>query len=116
MDAMRHAGGHAAGDRCFGAHDCRHQQRHVHRWAWRIPFLASVVLVFYGVWLRASVDETPQFSILKAKHEIARAPIMEVLRVHWRRVLLGGSIKFGPDGVGALMFVFMLTYLNQGAL
>jgi MFS family permease len=82
-------------------------------WAWRIPFLASVVLIFYGVWLRARVDETPQFSMLKAKDEIARAPIMEVLRVHWRRVLMGCSIKFGPDAVGALMFVFTLTYLNQ---
>ena len=81
--------------------------------AWRIPFLASVVLIFYGVWLRARVDETPQFSMLKSKHEIARAPIMEVLRSHWRRVLMGCSIKFGPNAVGALMFVFTLTYLNQ---
>src|SRR6516162_1617641 len=51
--------------------------------------------------------------MLKSKHEIARAPIMEVLRSHWRRVLMGCSIKFGPDAVGALMFVFTLTYLTQ---
>jgi len=65
------------------------------------------------VWLRARVPETPQFSILKAKDDIARAPVMEVLGSHWRRVLMGCSIKFGPDAVGAMMFVFTLTYLTQ---
>jgi MFS family permease len=82
-------------------------------WAWRIPFLISVVLIGYGIWLRWRVAETPQFTELKEKHETARAPVSEVLRVHWRRVLMGCSIKFGPDAVGALMFVFILTYLTQ---
>lgn len=82
-------------------------------WAWRIPFLISLVLVVYGVWLRQRVDETPQFRELKAKDETARAPVGEVLRNHWGRVLLGCSIKFGPDAVGALMFTFTLTYLTQ---
>jgi MFS family permease len=82
-------------------------------WAWRIPFLVSVVLILYGVWLRARVPETPQFSMLKAKDDIARTPVMEVLGSHWRRVLMGCSIKFGPDAVGAMMFVFTLTYLTQ---
>lgn len=82
-------------------------------WAWRIPFLLSVVLILYGVWLRLRVGETPQFNVLKAKDEVAKAPVSEVLRNHWRRVLMGCSIKFGPDAVGALMFVFILTYLTQ---
>jgi MFS family permease len=82
-------------------------------WAWRIPFLVSVALILYGVWLRARVAETPQFSELKAKDEIAKAPVSEVLANHWRRVLMGCTIKFGPDAVGALMFVFILTYLTQ---
>jgi MFS family permease len=82
-------------------------------WAWRVPFLASLVLIAYGVWLRARVAETPQFTALKATHEIARAPVTDVFRSHWRRVLMGCFIKFGPDAVGALMFVFTLTYLTQ---
>ncbi len=82
-------------------------------WAWRIPFLISVVLIGYGIWLRRRVAETPQFAELKEKKEIARAPVSEVLGKHWRRVLMGCSIKFGPDAVGALMFVFVLTYMTQ---
>lgn len=82
-------------------------------WAWRIPFLVSIVLVAYGIWLRRRVAETPQFTELKAKDKTAKAPVSEVLGSHWRRVLIGCSIKFGPDAVGALMFVFTLTYLTQ---
>jgi MFS family permease len=85
-------------------------------WAWRVPFLASMVLIAYGVWLRARVAETPQFRMLKEKEEIAKAPVTEVLRSHWRRVLMGCVLKFGPDAVGALMFVFTLTYMTQVAM
>src|SRR6478735_11873204 len=30
-------------------------------WSWRVPLLASVVLVAFGLWLRLGVSETPQF-------------------------------------------------------
>ena len=83
-------------------------------WAWRIPFLISLVLVVYGVWLRQRVDETPQFRELKAKDETARAPAGEAPEIPLGgREFLGCSIKFGPDAVGALMFTFTLTYLTQ---
>jgi MFS family permease len=82
-------------------------------WAWRIPFLISLVIIAYAVWLRRRVDETPQFREIKAKDQTARAPVREVLRNHWGRVLMGCGIKFGPDAVGALMFTFTLTYLTQ---
>jgi MFS family permease len=82
-------------------------------WAWRIPFLLSVVLIGYGIWLRRRVNETPQFTELREKKETARAPVSEVLGRHWRRVLMGCSIKFGPDAVGALMFTFVVAYMTQ---
>jgi MFS family permease len=82
-------------------------------WAWRIPFLVSVVLMGFGLWLRRHVEETPQFRALEAKNEKTSAPISEVLRSHWPRVLLGCSIKFGPDAFYNLMVTFSLTYLTQ---
>lgn len=82
-------------------------------WAWRIPFLASIVLMGFGLWLRRAVDETPQFRELAASNERSRAPIREVLRTHWQRVVLGCSIKFGPDAFYNLVVTFSLTYLTQ---
>lgn len=30
-------------------------------WGWRVPFIASVFLVFFGLWIRKGIDETPDF-------------------------------------------------------
>ena len=48
-------------------------------WGWRIPFLASAVLIAFGLWLRTGVDETPQFEQLRVQHALARAPMRDVL-------------------------------------
>ena len=82
-------------------------------WAWRIPFLISVALMGFGLWLRRRVDETPQFRALEAANQRARAPIGEVLRTHWSRALIGCTIKFGPDAFYNLVVTFSLTYLTQ---
>ena len=55
------------------------------RWGWRLPLLASVVLVVFGLWLRLGVPETPQFRAARAGRSASRAPLGEVLRQHWRR-------------------------------
>lgn len=82
-------------------------------WAWRIPFLISVVLMGFGLWLRRGVPETPQFRALEAKNERAKAPVSEVLRRFWPRVLVACSIKFGPDAFYNLIVTFSLTYMTQ---
>lgn len=82
-------------------------------WAWRIPFLISVVLMGFGLWLRRRVDETPEFRALEATRQTTRAPIREVLRNHWPRIAIGCSIKFGPDAFYNLIVTFSLTYLTQ---
>lgn len=82
-------------------------------WGWRIPFLISVALMGFGLWLRRSVTETPQFRALEANKEIAKAPVSEVLKRHWPRVLVGCAIKFGPDAYYNLVVTFSLTYMTQ---
>jgi MFS family permease len=60
-------------------------------WGWRIPFWAAGVLALAGLWLRRSVEETPQFRALTAAGRRAEAPLAEVVRVHWRLLLLTGG-------------------------
>src|SRR6266581_4133472 len=45
-------------------------------WAWRIPFLASLVLVAIGLWVRLKVMETPLFAQLEEKRAVARIPVV----------------------------------------
>lgn len=81
-------------------------------WGWRIPFLASAVLVAFGLWLRHGVDETPVFLELERKKAIARTPISDVFANHWRRLLIAGGSRVGSDVLYALVVVFTLTYVT----
>jgi MFS family permease len=81
-------------------------------WGWRIPFLLSAVLVAFGLWVRTGVDETPLFVSLRKRNEVATAPIGEVMRHHWRRLLIAGGARIGPDVQYSLLVVFTLTYLT----
>ena len=81
-------------------------------WAWRIPFLASIVLVGFGLWIRRGVDETPMFKHLDESGAKAKTPIGDVLRQYWRRLLIAGGVRVGSDVLYALIVVFSLTYVT----
>lgn len=81
-------------------------------WGWRLPFFASVVLVGFGLWIRIGVQETPLFRQLEREKAQARAPVGEVVREHWRKLLLGGGARIGPDVLYSLAAVFALSYLS----
>ena len=81
-------------------------------WGWRLPFIGSVVLVLFGLWVRSGIEESPMFKQLEARHEKAEAPVGEVLRFHWRRLLIAGGSRVGADVHYGLTVVFTLTYIT----
>ena len=78
-------------------------------YGWRLPLLASVALVGFGLWLRVGVSETPQFTQLQ---ERVRSPLGEVVRHHWRQLIIAGGVRMGPDVLYSLLAVFLLSYLT----
>jgi MFS family permease len=79
-------------------------------WGWRIPFLASAVLVGVGLWVRLSIAETPSFKKVQSAGTRSALPFLGCLRDQWRQVLLGGGIMaivFGAFYTGAS---FMVAY------
>jgi metabolite-proton symporter len=82
-------------------------------WGWRLPFLASTLLVIFGFWIRWNVEESPHFNQLKASHATTKAPVAEVLTSYWRNLLIAGSVRIGSDVVYGLIAVFTLTYVTQ---
>uniref|UniRef100_UPI000D35274F MFS transporter n=1 Tax=unclassified Variovorax TaxID=663243 RepID=UPI000D35274F len=77
-------------------------------WGWRVPFLASIVLVGIGYLIRRSVAESPVFQTLEKSARTAEAPLMETLRHHWRQVLLAIGVRAGE---GVIWYVFSLLLL-----
>lgn len=62
-------------------------------WGWRVPFWAAGVLAVVGLWLRSSLTESPRFLEID---DHARVPLAEVVRNHWRLLLLtGGGLAIG---------------------
>lgn len=82
-------------------------------WGWRIPFVSSVALVVFGLWLRRGVDETPAFKEMAAHNAQAKTPLKEVFVSHWRRLLVAGGVRIGSDVLYALVVVFTLTYVTS---
>lgn len=72
-------------------------------WGWRLPFLASALLVAVGLWVRLKLTETPAFAAMTAHSPPPAVPIAELLRDHWRATL-GGTL-----GVIACFALFYLS-------
>lgn len=87
-------------------------------WGWRVPFLLSAVLVAVGMWIRLAVDESPLFKqALAAQRErqaerttAERLPLVEVLRNHWREVLVAMGARMAENISYYVMTTFVLTY------
>ena len=54
---------------------------------WRIPFWLSAVVVVVTYFIRRTLHETPTFQEAKANNQIARLPVGDLLKNHWRDVL-----------------------------
>ncbi|WP_043629492.1 MFS transporter [Nonomuraea candida] len=70
-------------------------------WGWRLPFVASLLLVIVGLYVRLKISETPVFQQAMDQRRIARVPFAGLMRHQWRRVLLGA---------GAMTIAYTLFY------
>jgi MFS family permease len=77
-------------------------------WGWRIPFLASAVLVILGLWIRLKIAETPAFA--KAEAPPVAVPIAEVFRRHPLLLLSASAGAACCFAIFYLSTAFALSY------
>jgi metabolite-proton symporter len=82
-------------------------------YGWRIPFFLSLLLVGVGMYIRLGVVETPTFRKLQEKNEIAKAPMLEVIKRHPREILLSALARVGENASFYIFTTFVLTYGTQ---
>jgi MFS transporter, MHS family, shikimate and dehydroshikimate transport protein len=85
-------------------------------WAWRVPFLASIVLVAVGLIIRARVPESPVFTDVKDAGDIVKSPIIEVVKTDWRNILRGIGLRIAETAGYAVSITYMISYLKSAGV
>lgn len=79
-------------------------------WGWRVPFLASSVLVLVGLFVRLKIHETPVFQATLDKHEQVKVPMLTVFKDHGKMLFLGTCIALATFVLFYLVTVFALSW------
>jgi len=79
-------------------------------WGWRIPFVASALLVIVGLYVRLSLEETPAFKAAIETDKRVRVPMLTVLTQHTRVLILGAFLAIAAFAVFYLTTVFSLGW------
>jgi MFS family permease len=83
-------------------------------WGWRLPFLASAILIAVGVYVRFRVLETPVFKqAVEQRHKRDANPAMAALRLNTRNFFVVLGARMAENGLGYLFPVFGLTYVTK---
>jgi len=84
-------------------------------WGWRVAFWLSAIVVLIGYWIRSSVDDAPIFKEAQARQALIQSEqlgVVEVLRHHWRSVLVGIGARFAENILYYTVVTFSITYLK----
>jgi MHS family proline/betaine transporter-like MFS transporter len=76
-------------------------------WAWRIPFIIGIVICVFGYYLRAKLDETPEFESASKKEQVSKTPLLDLIKKHPKDLF----VTFGFTVHWTASFYLLLTYM-----
>ena len=81
-------------------------------WGWRVPLVASIVLLAFAAWVRSQVSETPEFVATERRHEPGSGPLQVLRRYPGTLVLL--FLGYGaPAGIYPMVTAFGVAYMTS---
>jgi MFS family permease len=79
-------------------------------YGWRIPFLASVLLLAVGLYIRVRIDETPVFTAEIARRGAAQAPILEALKQQPREIVFASGVPVMVFAFYYIVIGYLISY------
>lgn len=79
-------------------------------WGWRLPFIASIILVGVGLWIRKGLAETPAFREAREQGTTSELPVKDTFRDHWRSVLVAVGAKVVETAPFYIFATFVVSY------
>ena len=85
-------------------------------WGWRIPFLASVVVMVFAIWLRLNLKESPVFEKVNDSKQSAPVAVSSGSMFQSKSFWLATGLRFGQAGNSGLIQTLLAGYLVQTLL
>ncbi len=82
-------------------------------YGWRIPFIASSLLVVVGFYIRTKISETPSFESSKKAHEEVKIPFLTLVKSYKNQLIFGTLAAVTTFLVFYLMTVFTLSWATS---
>src|SRR3954452_13187236 len=82
-------------------------------WWWRIPFVASLLLVLIGTWARSGIPESQIFEEQKKAEKLSQSPIMDTIKYHWATVLKLTCCKIGENAFYYIITAYIVTFATS---
>lgn len=82
-------------------------------WGWRLPFLASALLVILGLWVRLTLTETPAFVEAQEQAPPPKVPVGELFRDHLGPTLAGTTATVACFALFYVSTVFVIGYATK---
>ncbi|MAV73352.1 MAG: MFS transporter [Halieaceae bacterium MED-G27] len=87
-------------------------------WGWRLPFIASVVLIGISMYVQLKIEDTDAFKSLSAaqaetdapKVEVKRSPVIEAIRKYPRRIMLAAGAFLSVQVTFYILVAFVIAY------
>lgn len=85
----------------------------LHAWGWRIPFIASILLIVVGLWVRMSISETPEFQKAIEREERVKIPMFDVFVKYPRALILGTFAGMTTFVLFYIFTAYLLSYATK---
>jgi MHS family proline/betaine transporter-like MFS transporter len=82
-------------------------------WGWRIPFLLAAPMGIDGLFIRYRLEETPEFTELRASGTVARNPLWESIRDHWPAILRTAGYSLFQNAALYVLLTYVPTFQSE---
>lgn len=82
-------------------------------WGWRLPFLASSILVVVGLIIRLTISESPAFAAARQQQELVKVPLIEAFKRHPKEIFLIAGTYLSQGVLAYITMSYLVNYASQ---
>lgn len=82
-------------------------------WGWRVPFIASILLIVFGFWARHRIEESPEFQAAKNAGALEDRPVVKALATEKRKMFFAALSRFSENSWGYIIPTFSVAYITS---